>query len=77
MVFEQALETVYRIKREYRAERDERRKLANTEVRERFAASHRRSQDRQIHPNILGVILGWGPVRGLTLCTDDTELREG
>lgn len=36
MALEQALETVYRIKREYRAERDERRKLANAEVRERF-----------------------------------------
>ena len=39
MALEQALETVYRIKREYRAERDERRELANAEVRKRFAAS--------------------------------------
>ena len=42
MALEQALETVYRIKREYRAERDVRRKLANAEVRKRFAASRHR-----------------------------------
>ncbi len=29
---------VYRIKREYRAERDDLRKIANAEVRKRFAA---------------------------------------
>lgn len=48
MALEEALETVYRIKREYRAERDECRKLANAEVRERFAASHTSSRDKQI-----------------------------
>jgi hypothetical protein len=42
--YEQALETVYRIKREYRAERDERRKLANAEVRKRFAASRNKKE---------------------------------
>ena len=45
MALEQALETVYRIKREYRAERDERRKLANAEVRKRFAASRVRKAE--------------------------------
>jgi hypothetical protein len=42
MALERALETVYRIKREYRAERDERRRLANAEVRKRFEASRSR-----------------------------------